>query len=160
MLHAANATDAPHDVLQQDAEGRNSLMQAAAHGHDSVVGLLLEAGVPWNAIDKEGNCAGDLSVATAHESTAEMLLEAGATRCAAALSLRSHESMPYKLYFAPGFWSSENNSADNVVPALSIEGPAQSFGYVILTQICIHSSSCSLMLRKASWSRRAGLSVA
>ena len=64
-------------------------MQAAAHGHDGTVGLLLEAGVPWNAIDKKGNCAGDLAVAAAHELTAEMLLEAGTAHCAAALSFRS-----------------------------------------------------------------------
>ena len=63
-------------------------MQAAAHGHDSVVRLLLEAGVPWNAIDKEGNCAGDLAVAAAHESTADVLLEAGTVLCAAALSFK------------------------------------------------------------------------
>ena len=88
MLHAASTTDAPHVVLKQDTEGRNALMQAAAHGHHSIVGLLLEAGVPWNAIDKEGNCAGDLAVAAAHESTAEMLLEAGTAPCAAALSFK------------------------------------------------------------------------
>ena len=52
-------------------------MEAAAGGHDAIVRTLLEAGTPWNAIDKEGNCAGDLAVAAEHESTAEILLEAG-----------------------------------------------------------------------------------
>ena len=135
MLHAAKTTDAPRPVLQQDAEGHNALMQAAAHGHDSIVGLLLEAGVPWNAIDKEGNCAGDLAVAAAHESTAEMLLEAGATRCAAAWSLRVHEGIPYEPYYAPEFWWSEDNSTVSAAPALGIEGLAESSGYVMLSQI-------------------------
>lgn len=135
MLHAAKTTDAPRPVLQQDAEGHNALMQAAAHGHEGIVGLLLEAGVPWNAIDKEGNCAGDLAVAAAHESTAEMLLEAGATRCAAAWSLRVHEGIPYEPYYAPDFWWSEDNSTVNAAPALGIEGLAESFGYVMLSQI-------------------------
>ncbi len=52
-------------------------MEAAAGGHDSIVTVLLEAGTPWNAIDKEGSCAGDLAVAAGHDSTAEILLEAG-----------------------------------------------------------------------------------
>ena len=63
----------------QDERGRNALMEAAAGGHDSIVTMLLEAGTPWNAIDKEGSCAGDLAVAAGHDSTAEMLLEAGGT---------------------------------------------------------------------------------
>ncbi len=53
------------------------MMEAAAAGHDSIVTMLLEAGTPWNAIDKEGSCAGDLAVAAGHDSTAEVLLEAG-----------------------------------------------------------------------------------
>ena len=61
----------------QDERGRNALMEAAAGGHDAIVRTLLEAGTPWNAIDKEGNCAGDLAVAAGHETAAEILLEAG-----------------------------------------------------------------------------------
>ena len=108
MLYPANATDAPHIMIRQNADGQNALMQAAAHGHDSIVGLLLEAGVPWNAIDKKGNCAGDLAVAAAHESTAELLLKAGTAHCMADFSLRFHESIPDKLCFAPALWLSEN----------------------------------------------------
>ena len=81
-------------------------MQAAAHGHDSIVGLLLEAGVPWNAIDKEGNCAGDLAVAAAHKSTAEMLLEAGTPHCVCHSDF--HKSVPYNLCFVLGLWWPEN----------------------------------------------------
>ena len=58
--------------------------------------------MPWNAIDKEGNCAGDLAVAAAHESTTEMLLEAGAAHYTAALSLKIHGSISDKLCFASG----------------------------------------------------------
>jgi len=61
----------------QDEKGRNALMEAAVKGHDRTVTVLLAAGTPWNAIDKEGSCAGDLAVAAEHESTAEILLDAG-----------------------------------------------------------------------------------
>ncbi len=62
---------------RQDDKGQNTLMVAAKGGHDVVVEILLEAGTPWNAIDKEGYCAGDLAILAGHQSTADILLEAG-----------------------------------------------------------------------------------
>lgn len=62
---------------RQDGKGQNALMVAAKGGHDSAVEILLEAGTPWNAIDKEGYCAGDLASLAGHESTVDILLEAG-----------------------------------------------------------------------------------
>lgn len=61
----------------QDDKGQNALMLAAKGGHDAAVELLLEAGTPWNAFDKEGNCAGDLAMLAGHQSTINLLLEAG-----------------------------------------------------------------------------------
>ena len=52
-------------------------MLASMAGHDSVVEALLEAGTPWNALDKDGNCAGDLAMLAGHQSTTDLLLEAG-----------------------------------------------------------------------------------
>jgi protein arginine N-methyltransferase 2 len=53
-------------------------MLAAGGGHDPVVELLLEAGTPWNAIDKEGYCAGDHAMLAGHDTTTELLIGAGA----------------------------------------------------------------------------------
>ena len=61
----------------QDEKGQNALMLATMAGHDSVVEILLEAGTPWNALDKDGNCAGDLAMLAGHQSTIDLLLEAG-----------------------------------------------------------------------------------
>ena len=62
---------------RQDDNGQNALMVASKGGHDLVVEILLEAGTPWNAIDKEGYCAGDLATLAGHQSTVDILLEAG-----------------------------------------------------------------------------------
>jgi type IV protein arginine methyltransferase len=51
--------------LQDEATGQSPLMVAAALGHLPLVQLLLEAGAPWNAVDRNGNCAGNY--ATDHE---------------------------------------------------------------------------------------------
>lgn len=67
-------------------------MEAAASGNGEVAAALLEAGTPWNAIDKQGSCAGDLAVAGGHESTAELLLEAGR------LFLHSTHGMPCNFF--------------------------------------------------------------
>ena len=69
-------------------------MEAAAGGHDSIVTTLLEAGTPWNAIDKEGNCAGNLAVAAGHASTAEILLEAGRIVFERRAALHQHTLLP------------------------------------------------------------------
>ena len=50
-------------VAQQDeTTGASPLMAAAAHGHGLVVEYLLQQGAPWNALDRQGRCAGDYGV--------------------------------------------------------------------------------------------------
>lgn len=61
----------------QDENGQNALILAAMGGHNAVVEALLEAGTPWNAIDKEGYCAGDHAMLAGHESTTELLIKTG-----------------------------------------------------------------------------------
>ena len=51
---------------------------AAAHaGHTEVLRLLLEAGAPWNAIDKRGKCAGEYAMESGQQEAADLLLGAG-----------------------------------------------------------------------------------
>lgn len=50
---------------QDDTTGQSPLMVASAYGHLDIVQALLEHGAPWNAIDRNGLCAGDY--ATQHE---------------------------------------------------------------------------------------------
>lgn len=65
----------------QDEEGVNALMRAAENGKDEVVGLLLEAGVPWNAVDRRGRCAGDFALSAGHEAATMRLVDAGTLHC-------------------------------------------------------------------------------
>ena len=66
------------DAAYQDEEtGCSCLMRAAKHGCLSNVSQLLAAGAPWNAVDRQGLCAGDHALAGGHEDTAAALLDAG-----------------------------------------------------------------------------------
>ena len=52
-------------------------MLAAGAGHEGVVTQLLEAGAPWNAVDKQGNSAGDHARLQGHEDVYEAIVDAG-----------------------------------------------------------------------------------
>ena len=54
-------------------------MNAAAGGHVEAVKTLLEAGAPWNTINKASKCAGDVASDGGHQEAAEAILEAGTT---------------------------------------------------------------------------------
>ena len=76
----------------QDENGQNALMLAAAQGHTEVAARLLEAGAPWNALDREGHCAGDLAMQAGHQETVGLLLDAGEQLLASMHSLqRPHD---------------------------------------------------------------------
>ncbi|GAQ80409.1 ankyrin repeat family protein [Klebsormidium nitens] len=61
---------------QEEEEGASALILAAKQGHASIVKLLLEAGAPWNALDRRGNCAGDYAMNEGHQEAYEVLLNA------------------------------------------------------------------------------------
>ena len=66
------------DAAYQDpSDGRSAMMAAAAEGHSEIVKALLAAGAPWNAFDRQANCAGDYALAGQHEECVEVLLNAG-----------------------------------------------------------------------------------
>lgn len=65
---------------QESERGRSALMLAAAGGHAGCVQLLLSAGAPWNAIDRDGRCAGNHALDAGHQAIVDLLVE-HATRC-------------------------------------------------------------------------------
>lgn len=62
---------------QDDATGQSALMAAAAAGATEAVEALLQAGAPWNAVDRRGRCAGDYAMEGDHGDAAGAILEAG-----------------------------------------------------------------------------------
>ena len=64
---------------QADEDGTSALMHAAGGGHGEVVSALLEAGAPWNAIDRRGRCAGNHALDAGHQTVVDALVDA-ATR--------------------------------------------------------------------------------
>ncbi len=91
-------------------------MLASRGGHDPVVELLLEAGTPWNAFDKEGHCAGDLAMMAGHQSTIDLLLEAGPSftmhlspvPCLAVDSERTKMHLLGRLQGNPCYWTASS----------------------------------------------------
>jgi type IV protein arginine methyltransferase len=50
-------------IQQDELTGVSPLMKAAAAGHVSIVQFLLQTGkAPWNAVDRQGQCAGNYAV--------------------------------------------------------------------------------------------------
>jgi len=63
---------------QQDPNsGLSPLMMASRHGQLEICKALLEAGAPWNAVDRYAKCAGDYATENSHWDVVNMLVEAG-----------------------------------------------------------------------------------
>ena len=78
LLQVHRLIGAGADAAYQDpSDGRSALIAAAATGQADVVRSLLAAGAPWNAFDRQANCAGDYALAGQHEDCAAVLLNAG-----------------------------------------------------------------------------------
>ncbi len=58
-LLQTNTVDAS---FQDETTGTSALMVAAGTGSLQMVQLLLGQGAPWNALDRQGRCAGDYAV--------------------------------------------------------------------------------------------------
>lgn len=70
------------DAAYQDiSDGSSPLIAAASSGHAEVVSRLLVAGAPWNAFDRQANCAGDYAIAGQHQDCIDILLSAGDASC-------------------------------------------------------------------------------
>ena len=53
------------------------LQKAASHGHLAAVNALLELGAPWNAVDRQGRCAGTVALNAGHQEIVNRIVEAG-----------------------------------------------------------------------------------
>jgi protein arginine N-methyltransferase 2 len=65
-------------VCQQDFEtGLSPLMAAAKAGHSELCQNLLDQGAPWNAVDRQGQCAGNFATDQEHWTVVNLLVEFG-----------------------------------------------------------------------------------
>jgi len=68
----------PLYVSQQDLEtGLSPLMAAAKAGNVGLCQQLLEGGAPWNAIDRQGQCAGNFATDAEHWDVVNLLVDWG-----------------------------------------------------------------------------------
>lgn len=68
----------PLYACQQDQQtGRSPLMAAAACGNLALCQHLLEAGAPWNAVDRQGQCAGNYATDNEHWGCVNLLVDWG-----------------------------------------------------------------------------------
>jgi len=63
--------------LQDHKTGRSPLMAAAENGHLEICHLLLDYGAPWNAVDRQGKCAGNYATDNQHWDVVNLLVDAG-----------------------------------------------------------------------------------
>ena len=64
-------------ALQDQKTGKSPLMIAAENGHLELCRMLLEEGGPWNAVDRQGKCAGNYATDRQHWDVVNLLVDAG-----------------------------------------------------------------------------------
>lgn len=70
------AAENPLFIRQQDFEtGLSPLMAAAKAGNSELCKQLLDQGAPWNAVDRDGNCAGNHAMSGEHWELVNYLVE-------------------------------------------------------------------------------------
>lgn len=69
--------DATNACRQDHATGTSPLMVAAATGNVPLVHRLLDAGAPWNAVDRRGQCAGNYATDAQHWDVVNLLVDWG-----------------------------------------------------------------------------------
>jgi len=69
--------DPAYACQQDDETGISPLMAAAGSGNSALCQYLLEAGAPWNAVDRQGQCAGNYATDNQHWAAVNLLVEWG-----------------------------------------------------------------------------------
>ena len=62
---------------QDEATGQSPLMAAASAGNGGLCQSLLELGAPWNAVDRNGRCAGNFATDAQHWAVVNLLVDWG-----------------------------------------------------------------------------------
>lgn len=94
---------------KQDPEtGISPLMAAAKGGHLQVCEILLQEGAPWNALDRNGMCAGNYATDFEHWDIVNLLVDAG-TKSELILGKVAREAMTDKIKHE-NLQSTEGNS--------------------------------------------------
>eukprot|EP00977_Amphora_coffeiformis_P009902 scaffold2290_cov170-Amphora_coffeaeformis.AAC.22 len=62
---------------QDETTGQSPLMAAAAVGNGGLCQNLLEMGAPWNAVDRQGRCAGNYATDAQHWAVVNLLVDWG-----------------------------------------------------------------------------------
>jgi type IV protein arginine methyltransferase len=71
------STSLSYAAWQDTTTGQSPLMMAAARGHASMCQVLLDAGAPWNAVDRQGQCAGDYATHAEQWNVVQLLVNWG-----------------------------------------------------------------------------------
>lgn len=100
---------------QDDNTGQSPLMVASSVGTNlPLVQLLLEAGAPWNAVDRQGQCAGNYATDAQHWEVVNLLVEWG-TRAELILGA-AQRALQQQTASAGGFPVAANSSNDPSIP--------------------------------------------
>ncbi|RVW88570.1 hypothetical protein CK203_033061 [Vitis vinifera] len=81
--------DSGADVSFFDGEGLNPLMHAARLGHADVVKILLETGVPWNALFPSNLSASNFAMDSGHQEAFELVTS---TSCCLDVEVSHHNN--------------------------------------------------------------------
>ncbi len=77
IVHQLMEENSLYACQQDDETGRSPLMAAASIGNGALCQHLLEAGAPWNAVDRQGQCAGNYATDSQHWGVVNLLVEWG-----------------------------------------------------------------------------------
>jgi protein arginine N-methyltransferase 2 len=77
IVHELMAENSLYARQQDDETGRSPLMAAASIGNGALCQHLLEAGAPWNAVDRQGQCAGNYATDNQHWGVVNLLVDFG-----------------------------------------------------------------------------------
>lgn len=77
VIQGLIAENSLYACQQDETSGASPLMAAAASGNGPLCQYLLEAGAPWNAVDRKGQCAGNFATNAQHWAVVNLLVEWG-----------------------------------------------------------------------------------
>jgi protein arginine N-methyltransferase 2 len=114
VIRALVQENAAHVCQQDDETGISPLMAASKAGHLELVQQLLEQGAPWNAVDRQAQCAGNYATTAEHWGVVHVLVEWG-TRAELILGELQRSQWNSAKPEKPSIFDNNNNTA--TIPA-------------------------------------------